>query len=199
MGERPPTPPRRRMKSLIAATTLALIAWVAPTVTSSANPGHEAKSAIPQVDCGPGSRPETGLQGQVPRRDRDSGRSQHGYSCNMKLIGQYQGQGATWVQPSYEHCSYIGSFFPGPLLQKDPGVHVVDVSDPAHPRFTENLNSTAMSLGTWESLKVDPVHGRLAATGVPLPPGVGALTFDIYDIKTDCAHPRLLNGHHGTR
>ena len=48
-----------------------------------------------------------------------------------------------------------------------------------------------MSLGTWESLKVDPVKGQLAAVGVPML--FGFMTFDVYDIKDDCTKPRLLN------
>ncbi|HUP99395.1 MAG TPA: hypothetical protein VM093_02955 [Aeromicrobium sp.] len=148
---------------------------------------------VPQSRCGPGALPETGVQGQVPRADRDSGRSQRGYRCNLQLIGQYQGDGATWVQPSYGHCSYLGTYAPGPQMQKQPGVHVVDVTDEHHPTFSTALDSTTMVNGTWESLKVDPVHGYLAATGVPFSPGAGVLMFDIYDIKTDCAHPRLLN------
>ena len=47
--------------------------------------------AVPRAACGPGSLPETGLQGQVPEHDRASGRSAFGYRCNLELVGQYQG------------------------------------------------------------------------------------------------------------
>ncbi|HVW34490.1 MAG TPA: hypothetical protein VHL53_18295, partial [Acidimicrobiia bacterium] len=32
--------------------------------------------------CTPGDRPETGIQGEVPVADRQSGRSREGYNCN---------------------------------------------------------------------------------------------------------------------
>jgi len=97
------------------------------------------------------------------------------------------------VNATYKHCAYIGSSFGAVKGQGGGGVRVLDVSNPAKPRVTTVLRSPAMLLGTWESLKVDPVRGTLAATGVPNPAGIGALTFDIYDIRHDCAHPRLLN------
>lgn len=176
---------------LLAGLLFAPAAALATGAPPLADP--ESTNAVPRAHCGPGSLPETGVQGQVPRRDRDSGRSTQGYRCNLSLVGQYQGTGATWVQPSYSHCSYLGSFFPTTLL-KSAGVQVVDASDQQHPRLSATLGSTAMALGTWESLKVHEGRGLLAATGVPIPPGIGALAFDIYDIGTDCAHPRLLNG-----
>jgi hypothetical protein len=152
---------------------------------------------VAPASCGPGSHPEDGVQGEVPKVDRVSGRSQFGYSCNMTLLSQYQGNGAGWVSATYGHCEYIGSFFAAALGKGGGGVDVLDVSNPAEPRLTAVLQSTAMKLGTWESLKVDPTRGLLAATGVPDPAGIGALTFDIYNIKDDCAHPQLLNSLYG--
>lgn len=177
----------------LAAGALALS--LAPVAVDAAPPrSSESSNAVPEAQCGPGSLPETGLQGQVPRADRDSGRSKQGYRCNLSLVGQYQGTGATWVQPSYRHCSYLGSFFPTTLQAKSPGVQVVDASDQRHPRLSTVLGSSAMVSGTWETLKVHPGRGILAAAGTPVPPGVGGLTLDLYDVKSDCAKPRLLNG-----
>ncbi|MGH3712527.1 MAG: LVIVD repeat-containing protein [Micromonosporaceae bacterium] len=145
---------------------------------------------VPRADCGPGSSPETGVQGQVPLADRQSGRSAQGYRCNLELLGQYQGEGSSWVSQSYGTCAYLSTRFPS---QADsPGVQVIDVSDPAHPRLSTNLTSPAMR-GTWESLKVNPARGLLAAVFAPEPVGNGTAFFDVYDIKSDCAHPRLLN------
>jgi hypothetical protein len=183
------------LRALGAAAVTAVLAVLPAAVPPAA--GVSASTAttdvVPGSPCGPGSLPETGLQGQVPRADRDSGRSQQGYRCNLRRIGQYQGTGATWVQPSYGHCSYVGTFAPGNLQRTHRGAEVLDVSDPTHPRLTASLDSPAMLGGTWETLKVDPVHGRLAAFGVPLLPGIGGLAFDLYDISSDCAHPVLLN------
>ncbi|MFT4189754.1 MAG: hypothetical protein QM621_14405 [Aeromicrobium sp.] len=187
---------KRVTSTLAAAGLLAALSWAATTPTAGAD--EEAEGEVPRALCSPDSYPETGLQGQVSREDRDSGRSQEGYSCNLSLVGQYQGDGATWTQPSYEHCSYLGTFAPGPLLQEQRGVHVLDVSDETNPTFSTSLDSTAALMGTWESLKVDPVHGRLAMTGASVPPGVGVLAFDLYDIADDCTQPELLNGLAGS-
>jgi hypothetical protein len=154
---------------------------------------QEPAGYVAPASCGPGSYPEDGVQGEVPKADRVSGRSQFGYSCNMTLVGKYQGNGAGWVSANYGHCEYVGSFFAAALGNGGGGVDVLDVSNPAEPRLTAILQSSAMELGTWESLKVDPTRGLLAATGVPDPAGIGALTFDIYSIKKDCAHPVLMN------
>lgn len=160
--------------------------------------GDPGSTDIAPAVCGPGSSPENGVQGQVPRADRDNGRSTSGYRCNLGLVGQYQGQGAGFISASYGTCVYFGTFFPASNLTLHPGVQVIDVADPAHPRFVRSLLSPAFASGTWESLKVDPVRGHLAAVGVQAPPGFGGLFFDIYDIKGDCTRPRLLNGVAGT-
>jgi hypothetical protein len=67
---------------------------------------------------------------------------------------------------------------------------VLDMTDPAHPRRTANLVTPTM-LSPHESLLVNEQRGLLAAemgTAVTLP---GIL--EIYDVKTDCRHPRRLS------
>lgn len=176
--------------ALLASGAAAAVPDVAPALVAVA----ADETGVPRAECGAGSQPETGVQGQVPRADRDSGRSQQGYACNMTLIGQYQGDGATWLSPAYRDCVYLGSFAPGPLLQQRSGVQVVDASDQREPRLATSLDSTAALLGTWETLKVEPGRGLLAMAGASVPPGVGGLSLDIYDIEDDCTRPRLLNG-----
>lgn len=148
-------------------------------------------SAVPAATCRPGDRVETGLQGEVPLADRDSRRSTLGYNCNIDLIGQYQGPGAGFISASYQNCVYVGSTFP-----HTDGVEVIDASDPAHPKLTATLSEPAMINGTWESLKVNDKRGLLAGTGVPFVFGLGYMS--IYDVATDCAHPRLLNEGRGS-
>lgn len=186
----------RRRALTVAALVAVLVAPLAATLTTPAT-GSQAVRAAPDPDavpspasCAKGARPEPGIQGRVPRTHRDSGRSTRGYWCNLRLVGQRQDDGGAIVSAVYGHCSYTGSFS-GTLSAN--GVEVLDVSDPARPRVTETLMTPAMRTNTWETLKVNERRGLLAAVGVPVLPGLGAGQFDLYDIKTDCEHPRLLN------
>ncbi|WP_043657298.1 LVIVD repeat-containing protein [Nocardia thailandica] len=175
---------RRSGLALTAALLLPLGAVVA----------HSAPAAT-RADCLPGSAPESGLQGDVPAADRDSGRSRDGFRCNMRLLGALGGRGGGITSVTFDHCAYVGTFFPGDLLGPDAGVHVVDVSDPAAPVRTATLAEPAMLAGTWESLKVNKARKLLVGAGVPALTGAGMLS--VYDIS-DCAHPRLLNPGTGT-
>uniref|UniRef100_UPI002456895A LVIVD repeat-containing protein n=1 Tax=Nocardia carnea TaxID=37328 RepID=UPI002456895A len=127
--------------------------------------------------------------------DRDSGRSTQGYRCNISRIGGYPGRGAGINSTQFDHCVYLGSFFPGNLLGPAQGVQVIDVADPANPVLTATLTEPAMLAGTWESLKVNAARKLLVGTGVPAFTGAGLIS--VYDIS-DCAHPRLLNPGPGT-
>ena len=138
--------------------------------------------------------PETGLQGRVPKAERENGRSARGYRCNLERVGRFQGEGASWVSQSYGHCAYMATRFAS--TASSPGVQVLDVSDRSNPRRTTTLTSPAMR-GTWESLKVDPRRGLLAGVFASGPIGSGVAFFDIYDVRADCAHPKLLNSVSG--
>lgn len=140
--------------------------------------------------CGPGSSPETGLQGEVPAADRASGRSSKGYWCNLSLIGQYTGQGAGYVSPSFRDCSYQ-SQATSSLTGPQPGVLVVDARDRRKPVLATRLTSPGMLYGTWESLKVNEPRALLA--GVAGGNSLGPVFFDVYDVGADCRAPRLLN------
>lgn len=146
--------------------------------------------AVAPALCGPGARPETGLQGQVPLLDRLNGRSRQGYNCNLELVGQYQGEGSGVISAVGGHCAYMATSASGRGKKRSPGVQVVDASDPARPFLAGALASRAFELGTWESLKVNEAGTMLAGAGVGTLLGSGKL--DLYDI-TDCANPRLLN------
>ncbi|QXQ15964.1 hypothetical protein KV203_15475 [Skermania piniformis] len=173
-----------------------LFAGVPPATAAETFTSFEVgTTAVGRADCGPGSLPESGLQGDVPAEDRLSGRSTAGYRCNMSLLGGHQERGGAIVSATYDHCSYTGTLFPGNFLAPSPGVQVLDVSDPRNPVPTASLTEPAMVTGTWETLKVNKARKLLAATSVPAVQGVGY--FSIYDIS-DCAHPRLLNPGPGT-
>jgi hypothetical protein len=177
----------------ISAVALAAIPLIALASAHAGAAPTVSDTSIGKADCGPGSAPETGLQGQVSAADRRSGRNERAYSCNMELLGQYQGEGASWVNPSYGHCAYMATSFGGLGLvtKESQGVQVIDASNPKRPFRSARLTSPALITGTWESLKVNNERGLLA--GVSGGPAVGGLFFDVYDVRTDCAHPRLLN------
>jgi hypothetical protein len=186
---------RRRGRSAedlaIAALCAAVVcgAVVAGPAASSARPRARVfQGPVPEAHCGPGSKPETRLQGEVTLQDRDSGRSRKGYRCNLELVGRHQGEGASWQAAFYGHCAYYATVFGGG--EDSPGVQVIDASNPARPKLTATLTSPAM-LGPWESLKVNRKRGLLA--GVHGGSIMGVAFFDVYDVKKDCANPRLPN------
>ncbi|HVA58930.1 MAG TPA: hypothetical protein VNG13_00110 [Mycobacteriales bacterium] len=144
---------------------------------------------VPRPHCGAGSNPETGFQGEVPLANRAAGFQ--GFSCNLQLIGQSQGEGASWQNAWYGTCDYYDTADnqgQGPThvgAQQHLGTVVLDVANPSHPTPTAYLASPAM-LHPWEDLKVNQKRGLLAGqleSGTP---------FDVYSVKNDCAHPVLL-------
>ncbi|GAB2659506.1 LVIVD repeat-containing protein [Nocardia goodfellowii] len=190
-----PAGSRRRARRTAAALAVAIllpgaVGAAQPTDTSIWQLDSIADTAAAAARCGPGSAPESGLQGDVPAADRDGGRSTLGYHCNMSLIGRFDGDGGGLVSAAFEHCAYIGSFFPGSLTGPSPGVQVLDVADPANPVLSATLTEPAMVAGTWETLKVHAGRKLLVGAGAPVLAGAGLLS--VYDIS-DCAHPRLLN------
>jgi len=163
----------------IVTVLLATFALAAVPLAEAMPSGARAEASvpapptIPDVGCAPGDSPETGLQGQVPVADRAAGFK--GFSCNLKLLGQFPGPGGTWVGSWAGSCAYNAT--------KGNGVIVIDASDPAHPRATATLTSPAM-MHTWESLKYNPRRQLLAATSFD------DQYFDVYDVS-DCRHPQL--------
>ncbi|MBF6209670.1 hypothetical protein IU433_05095 [Nocardia puris] len=197
--------PSRTSRRSAGAAVLAAMVLVLPGVTASGQPGDETGGlqdtsatfdiAADRAECLGDAAPETGLQGDVPAADRDSGRSEQGYRCNLTRLGGNAGRGGGITSVTFDHCAYIGTFFPGNLVGPDQGVRVLDVSDPGNPVHTATLNEPAMLAGTWESLKVHAGRKLLVGAGAPVLTGAGLLS--VYDIS-DCAHPRLLNTGAGT-
>jgi LVIVD repeat len=150
---------------------------------------------VPKADCGPNDRVETGLQGQTTLEERLSGASMAAYNCNLELVGQFQGEGTKWQLATFDDCAYYGQWnnFDQPLT-RNPGVPVIDASDPQNPQMSAVLTARAMS-DPHESLKVNKKRKLLGATKGP---GFGVTEatdrqFAFYDISPDCAHPRLLS------
>ena len=155
--------------------------------------------AVAKAKCGDLDRPETGLQGQTPLADRQSGATTQAYTCNLEKVGQFEGEGASWQLTWFDHCAYYDQANNNTPPPQHPGTVVVDVSDPAHPKATDYLTAHAM-LDPWESLKVNPQRKLLGATKGPgILIGAAGLQvnpadkwFSFYDIS-DCAHPKPLS------
>ena len=182
---------------LIVGVTLALLTMETATASGPAPAAALGASVfqgpVPRAHCGPGSRLEPGLQGEVPLSARKSGSSTAGYWCNLTVVGHYPGEGASWQDTWYRHCEYYDTVFG--TGEKHPGVQVIDALNPSRPRWTTNLTTIAM-LDPWESLSVNPTRGLLAGVAVDrYHSGVGGtsggLFFDVYSVKQDCTHPQL--------
>jgi hypothetical protein len=183
-----------------AICATALLA-AAVSACGSADDSRSALSgATPKAVCGPGSRPETDLQGRVTPADHDSGRAAEGYTCNTELVGSYTVPNAIgtvggfkverYVDAHGNECAYYDTtlLFPTNVLDANVGVNVLDMNDPRQPVLTKRLVSLAM-LSPHESLVVSQQAGVLAAVmGNPVfGPGI----VDVYDLKDDCRDPRL--------
>ena len=140
---------------------------------------------VPKAQCGRSDHTESGLQGQTTSSERSSGDSQRGYNCNLELVGQFRGEGAfSQNGPAYlDHCAYMST--ENNPAQKNPGVVVIDVSDPKNPKPTAYLNDTPAGLNPHENIKVNQARKLLGLAQSNGP------NFAVYDLSIDCAHPKL--------
>jgi hypothetical protein len=179
------------------ALALALIGLVVGFAgISSGAPSSPSLAAVSRAHCGPGSLPETDLQGRVPPADYKSGRAAKGYACNTRLVGHFGKTAGLKVFRYADHaghvCAYYDStqMFPtdvqANLGHDGLGVIVLDMSNPARPRKTVNLTTPAM-LTPHESLQLNQDRGLLVAVAgnAVTYPGV----VDVYDVSHDCRFP----------
>jgi hypothetical protein len=174
----------RRVAPLVAAVFVA--AAVLPFLARAEEPPQRA---VPRAQCGPGDRPEPGLQGRPASPD--------GHTCNTEVIGHFGSAGAyrvhRYVDAAGHECAFYDSslVFPIGVMKQGAdgtGVYVLDMTDPTKPVKTANLVTPAM-LSPHESLSLNKKRGLLAAVmGNPITlPGF----VDIYDVSQDCRHPVL--------
>jgi hypothetical protein len=172
----------------------------ASTSTSAAAASSEAAPeeddgrfrTVAKARCGEGDHPETGLQGQVRAALRASGFQ--GFNCNLELVGQSRGDGASWqhawFQDSAEHrCAYYDTSS-ATTGRTHLGTVVLDVSHAHNPIPTGYLTTVSM-LDPWESLRTNARRQILAAESAKN--GRGGPEFDVYDIALDCRYPQLLS------
>ena len=183
----------------MAIAAMSLLLGVAVPITARATVGMNAAtiSAVPRALCGPGSDPETGIQGRVSADDVASGRAARGYTCNTELVSHNGNVGGFRVQRYADKSGHVCAFYDSTLLfptnalvgsTHKTGVFVLDMTDPAHPVQTAELKTPAMQ-SPHESLSLNVPRGLLAADlGNPFTyPGV----VDIYSVADDCRHPAL--------
>jgi hypothetical protein len=148
--------------------------------------------ATPRATCGPGDRPEPGIQGRVPA---DS--ATDGLRCNVTQVAHQGNSGGfrvwRYIDTKGHECAFYDTslLFPLSALRFDfdsPGVAVLDMSDPSNPKQTDTLTELPM-LSPHESLNLNTKRGLLAAVlGNPATyPGL----VSVYDASQDCRHPKL--------
>jgi len=162
------------------------------------NPPVAVDGPTPKAACGPGSKPETGLQGRVSRADHESGRAAEGYTCNTVMVSNYFTSNPIgtvggfkverYTDKAGHDCAYYDTtlLYPTNAADGQAGVNVLDMSDPAKPVLTARLVTPAM-LSPHESLVLSQQAGVLAAVmGNPsFYPGI----VDVYSLEPDCRNP----------
>jgi hypothetical protein len=148
--------------------------------------------ATPLVPCGPGSRPQPGVDGRVP-----AGSAKDGLSCNVSLVGHQGTEGGfkvlRYIDTQGHECAFYDTTLMFPLNALNPGagsegVAVLDMSNPSRPVQTDTLTTTPM-LSPHESLNLNGKRGLLAAVNGNLSTEPGFVS--IYDVHADCRHPVL--------
>jgi len=190
-----PTLPLNDLEALLSLTG----AQLAHQLPATRIPSPRLR-AVPRARCGPGSTPLKGMQGRVTQADVRSAAARKGWTCNVRRVARLSTPGGFRVwryrDPAGHTCAFYDTSFTGPaniislLAGPTLGVKVVDMSNPRRPRYTATLTSPAM-LAPHESLNLNARRGLLGAeVGNALTlPG----TFDLYDVRTDCRHPRKLS------
>jgi hypothetical protein len=158
--------------------------------------GQPSLAPVPRAYCGPGSHPETGLQGRVPPADYTSGRAEKGYTCNTREVSHFGKTAGLKVFRYADHSGHTCAYYdttqmfptdvPTNLGHDGLGVIVLDMSNPAQPKKTVNLTTPAM-LTPHESLQLNQDRGLLVAVAgnAVTEPGV----VDVYDVTRDCRYP----------
>ncbi len=130
--------------------------------------------------CGRDDTPETGVQGDVPLADQQSGRALRGYNCGLAVVGHNDLGGlAGGDMTSADHCAYV---------KATGGIKIIDVSDPTAPAVVGTLPLTVTSENI-HAVKA-PDRSLLVAAGPAAAPGQ-AVPAHVWDVST-CTQPVLL-------
>ena len=142
--------------------------------SSSPSSSNSINNTLPTtLGCGALDTPETGIQGDIPRADKESGRAAQGYNCGLSTVHQLDINGA--VQ-GYDHCAYVRT--------ASDTIEVLDMRDPTKP-----LKVGTLSPGAASGLKQTAETIRVVTTEEnPDAPPLLASGSSIYDIS-DCDQP----------
>jgi hypothetical protein len=169
----------RSLRVAAAAAAVAMGAGLPLTLGTGSAAANASSSAL----CGAQDTRETGLQGDVPRTDQLSGRADQGYNCGLAVVGHNDlgGRGASDLAWSAS-CAYV----------KDVAGNLVtlDVSDPTRPVVTDTENEKGQTENIYARTTAARAIVAIAQSGGGN--GAGGTPVDVYDVKTDCAHPRKL-------
>src|SRR2546422_8391330 len=66
-----------------------------------------AMASIPIAHCRKNDKTESGLQGLTTPQEIAAGKDVQGFNCNVDLVGQYQGEGASWQLTAWKNCAYF--------------------------------------------------------------------------------------------
>ena len=128
----------------------------------------EVAPPVPRAVCGPGSDPETGMQGRVAA---DAPGREDGFRCNTEQVAHVPSAGGykalRYVDKAGHECAYYDTTLLFPtnavnLSESPTGVSVLDMSDPANPRRTASLLTPAMQT-PHESVVLNQRRGLIAA------------------------------------
>ena len=113
--------------------------WLVVIVLLAAGlmPAQAAEQSRSPALCGPLDRPETGIQGDVPKADQDSGRAAQGYNCGLAVVGHNDFGGQESGDMAWSgHCAYVHG---------GDGIRVIDVSDPTDPVVIRQVSQASSS------------------------------------------------------
>ena len=163
--------------------------------------GTSFPAPTPEAECGPGARPETDIQGRVPASDYESGRADRGYRCNTEQVA-HQGTRpagsrcsatatprATSARSTTRRCCSPRTCSSTPT--EGLGVVVLDMNDPREAGEDRRTWRRRRWTARTSRVLLNEKRGLLA--GVLGNAATNAGILDVYDVKTDCRHPKLLS------
>ena len=158
-------PAARRLVVVLSVLLMAGVGWAAGRRVAR----RRGAEPVPEADCGPGSRPETSIQGRVPKADYDSGRAERGYLCNTRQVAHQGASGGfktlRYTDRKGNTCALLRLHAAGrtrrrgqPAVRRRARRRRAGHERPGKPRRTDTLVTPTM-LSPHESLLVNSSAG----------------------------------------